>query len=186
VSIRFLADEDIHAALVRGLRLREPSMDILDVKAAGLRGTNVDLLEFAWAEGRVVLSHDRTTMTARFSERIASGKATSGLCIVPQHARLREVIEPILVIWAASSHEQWIDRIEYIPLRYGPLQPLTYYTRSDGRRRRSRHFNRPTTPGRSPDTARRRRSPSTSTCLCRPVSSVPRTRSCRRPGPRSR
>jgi hypothetical protein len=39
VIIRLLADEDLKATIVQGLRTRAPEMDILDVKAAGLRGT---------------------------------------------------------------------------------------------------------------------------------------------------
>jgi len=38
VSIGFLADEDIDADIVQGLLSREPAIDILDVKTAGLRG----------------------------------------------------------------------------------------------------------------------------------------------------
>jgi hypothetical protein len=39
VTVRFLADEDLDADIVAGLRSREPAIDIVDVKTAGLRGT---------------------------------------------------------------------------------------------------------------------------------------------------
>ncbi len=38
MTVRFLADEDIDVAIIRGVRSREPVIDILDVKTAGLRG----------------------------------------------------------------------------------------------------------------------------------------------------
>jgi len=48
VSIRFLADEDLRGSIIQGLRSREPAIDILDVKSAGLRGTkDPALLEIA-------------------------------------------------------------------------------------------------------------------------------------------
>jgi hypothetical protein len=37
VSFRFLADENIDSDIVQGLRSREPAIDVLDVKTAGLR-----------------------------------------------------------------------------------------------------------------------------------------------------
>ena len=39
MTVRFLADEDIDVEIVQGLRSREPAIDILDVKTAGLRGS---------------------------------------------------------------------------------------------------------------------------------------------------
>src|SRR5207248_3408587 len=40
VTIRFLADEDIDVDIVQGPRAREPAIDILDVKSAGLAEQN--------------------------------------------------------------------------------------------------------------------------------------------------
>lgn len=39
MTVRFLANEDLDADIVAGLRSREPAIDIVDVKTAGLRGT---------------------------------------------------------------------------------------------------------------------------------------------------
>ena len=39
MTVRFLADEDLDADIVGGLRSREPAIDILDVKSTDLRGT---------------------------------------------------------------------------------------------------------------------------------------------------
>jgi hypothetical protein len=48
VTVRFLADEDLDADIIQGLRSREPAIDILDVKTAELRGTgDPELLELA-------------------------------------------------------------------------------------------------------------------------------------------
>jgi predicted nuclease of predicted toxin-antitoxin system len=73
VPVRFLLDEDIGAAIADGLRRHEWSIDVLDVKAAGLRGTkDVALLELAFVHGRILVTHDRTTMVRHFCERIAA------------------------------------------------------------------------------------------------------------------
>jgi Domain of unknown function (DUF5615) len=89
VSVRFLADEDLDADIIEGLRSREPAIDILDAKKAGLRGTKDPvLLELAAQQERILVSHDRRTMTRYFRERLAAGKSNPGLFIVPSAAPL--------------------------------------------------------------------------------------------------
>lgn len=84
MTIRFLADEDLRAAIIEGLRSREQAIDILDVKTAGLRGMkDPALLELAFQQGRIMVSHDRETMPRYFRARLDSGKSTTGLFIVP-------------------------------------------------------------------------------------------------------
>jgi len=63
VTVRFLADEDLHAGIIDGLRSRERAIDILDAKTAGLRGrTDPALLDLAAQQDRIVITHDRSTI----------------------------------------------------------------------------------------------------------------------------
>jgi len=119
VTVRFLADEDIDVAIIKGLRSREPAVDILDVKTAGLRGTkDPALLELAAQQGRITISHDRETMTRYFRQRIDSGQSTAGLFVVPQQpGAIVETIESLLLVWAASQAEEWRNQIVYLPFR---------------------------------------------------------------------
>jgi predicted nuclease of predicted toxin-antitoxin system len=57
VTVRFLADENLDTDIIQGLRAREPAIDILDVKTAGLRGTDDPaLLELAAQQDRVLIA----------------------------------------------------------------------------------------------------------------------------------
>jgi Domain of unknown function (DUF5615) len=118
VSIRFLADEDLDSNIIEGLRSREPAIDILDAKQAGLRGTkDAVLLAVAEEQERIVISHDRRTMTHYFQERLAAGKSNPGLFIVPQRKAIAEIIESLLLVWTASHASEWRDAIVYLPFR---------------------------------------------------------------------
>jgi hypothetical protein len=119
VTIRFLADEDLRAAILEGLRSREPAIDILDVKTAGLRRMkDPALLEIAAQQGRIMISHDRETMPAFFRERLDSGKSAPGLFVVPQQpSAIGEIVESLLLVWAASQAEDWQNMIVYLPFR---------------------------------------------------------------------
>jgi len=63
--IRFLADENFNNDIIRGLVRRVPGVDIVRVQDVGLQG-KVDRVVLAWAvgEGRIVLTHDLTTLVA--------------------------------------------------------------------------------------------------------------------------
>jgi hypothetical protein len=118
VSVRFLADEDLDADIIEGLRSREPSVDILDVKSTGLRGAkDPALLELAAQQDRILITHDRRTMTRHVRERLAAGKSIPGLFIVPQQSAIGAIIESLLLVWSASQAEEWRNRVEYLPFR---------------------------------------------------------------------
>ena len=118
MTVRFLADEDLHTGIIDGLRSREPAIDILDAKTAGLRGRKDPvLLDLAAQHERIVITHDRSTMTRFFMERVASGKSNPGIFVVPQRSRIGEIVESLLLVWAASRAEEWRNQIVYLPFR---------------------------------------------------------------------
>ncbi|MBI4905181.1 MAG: DUF5615 family PIN-like protein [Acidobacteria bacterium] len=119
MTVRFLTDEDVDIDVVAGLRLREATIDIPDVKSSGLRRrSDPYLLELAALEQRVVITCDRGTMKKHYVDRLKRGKPTSGLIILPQQeAALGQIIESLLMVWSASTGEEWSGQIVYLPFR---------------------------------------------------------------------
>ena len=119
MTVRFLADEDIRIGIIQGLRSREPAIDIIDVKTAGLRGTkDPALLDIAAGQERILITYDRNTMTRHFRERLGAGKSSPGLFIVPQRqSAIGDIVEWLLLVWTASQAEEWRDQIVYLPAR---------------------------------------------------------------------
>jgi hypothetical protein len=114
-----MADEDLDADIIQGLRLSEPAVDILDVKTEGLRGMkDPALLDLAAQQGRILVTHDRRTMTRHYRERLAAGASNQpGLFVVSQRSAIGEIVESLLLTWTASRAEEWHDRIVYLPFR---------------------------------------------------------------------
>lgn len=78
--LRFAADENFNNNIVRGLLRRNPALDIIRVQDAGLSGTeDPEILEWAASEGRVLLTHDLSTLTNHVYERVALGKPMPGV-----------------------------------------------------------------------------------------------------------
>src|ERR1039458_6281759 len=63
--VLFRSDEDLHADIISGLCSREPSVDVLDIKNSGLRGSKDPvLLDLAAEQYRILITHDRRTNDA--------------------------------------------------------------------------------------------------------------------------
>ena len=62
--IRFAADENLNDAITRGLRRRQSTIDIVRAQDTGLSGADdPTILQWAAEQGRVLLTHDVSTMT---------------------------------------------------------------------------------------------------------------------------
>lgn len=115
--LRLLADENFNGDIVRGLRLREPGLDIIRLQDAGLLGADdPDVLAWAAANDRIVLTHDRATMPDFAYERVVAGDPMPGMCILDARFPTGQAIEEILLVVACTEQTEWRDRVIYLPL----------------------------------------------------------------------
>lgn len=116
MTVRFQADADLKQVIVRAVRRREAAIDFQTATQAGLaRLPDRDVLALAANEGRVLVTHDRKTMPKHFSEFIERS-TSSGVVIVPQDMPVVAAVEDLILIWSASSSEEWVNRICFLPL----------------------------------------------------------------------
>ncbi len=116
MTVRYQADADLNQAIVTGVLRREATIDFQTAFAAGLEGVkDPEVLAIAAQQGRILVSHDRKTMPSEFAAFIASNQS-SGVIIVSRRLSIETVIEELLLIWAASSSEEWVNRIAKILL----------------------------------------------------------------------
>ena len=116
MTVRYQADADLNQTVVTGVLRREPTVDFQTAAAAGLKGVkDSEVLAIAAQQSRLLVSHDRKTMPSEFAAFITS-KQSSGVIIVSRKLPIEAVIEELLLIWAASSAEEWVNRIAKLPL----------------------------------------------------------------------
>ena len=116
MKIGYQADADLNEILIKATLRREPAIDFQTARAAGLPGLNDrDVLAMAARSGRLLLTHDRKTMPSHFAEFIATD-TSAGVLVIPQKLPVARVVEDLVLIWAASEAEEWINRIHSLPL----------------------------------------------------------------------
>ena len=115
MKVRFQADANLNEVIVRAVLRREPSIEFQTAPAAGITGMgDLDVLALAAKAGRLLVTHDRRTMPRHFAEFIAT--QTSGGVLVVQNSPIFQVVDDLILIWAATDAEEWTNRIIAIPL----------------------------------------------------------------------
>src|SRR5262245_49333898 len=115
--LRFLTDEDFDGRLSSALHARVPGLDLVRVQDVGLMHTpDPDILAWAAAAGRIVLTHDRNTMTGFASTRVTAGQPMPGLFVVDRQASLGRILNDLEALAAASEMNEWRDQIIFVPL----------------------------------------------------------------------
>src|SRR5664279_1921826 len=104
--IRFLADASLDDAIVSGCIRRERAIDFLSAHDAHLDGVpDPEVLALAAAEGRILVTSDLKTMPRHFGELLQGGGSSAGVFLVKQRTPVADVIEALLLVWAASDAE---------------------------------------------------------------------------------
>lgn len=114
--IRLLADEHIPTALVHGLRQRVIGIDIKTVVQEGLRGkSDPELLEWAAANLRVLLTMDVQTLPGFASERLSAGENFAGLIVLHGGQTLRILLDDLEVLINCLTDEDCVGQVIHIP-----------------------------------------------------------------------
>lgn len=114
--VRFLADENFRQAIVVQLRKKNPQIDIMTAAEAGILGApDPQVLAHAASAGRILMSHDVTTIPGYFAELLMSGAHSPGVFLIAQTTPVGEAIAAFLLVWSASTADEWRDQLTFLP-----------------------------------------------------------------------
>jgi hypothetical protein len=112
------ADENFNNDIIRGMLRRRPDLNIVRVQDVGLSGASDSaVLEWAAAEGRVLLTHDVSTITQHAYERSGAGLPMPGVFQVAREVPIGVAIEDIILLADYSHDGEWAGQVRYLPLR---------------------------------------------------------------------
>lgn len=116
---KFLLDENLDPAIVRGVRLRDPSVDILRVGQTGAPPVSTpdpEILVYCEQEQRILVTNNRASMPEHIAVHLAAGRHYWGILTTrSRQPQLNEVIEALLLVAGASEAEEYLDRSLWIP-----------------------------------------------------------------------
>jgi predicted nuclease of predicted toxin-antitoxin system len=115
--ILLAADENLDNAIVRGLRHRNPLVDIVRVQDIGLSGADdPTVLEWAAAAGRILVTHDGSTIVRYAYERVRRGQLMTGVVVVRLSSRVGQVIDDLIRLTECTEAAEWQGTVQYLPL----------------------------------------------------------------------
>lgn len=92
--LSLLSDENFNGDIIRGLRLRQPNLDLLRVQDVGLgEADDPGILARAASNGRILLTHDRATMPDFAYNRLIKEEPMAGLFIINDRLSIRQAID---------------------------------------------------------------------------------------------
>lgn len=117
---RFLADEGFNMDVAVGLRRRYPGLDLITTQDARLlHAPDQRILDETRRLDRILLSHDVHTMPGYFYQALSHLSADEylpGVLLIAQEAPIGAAIEWIAEVWGASRHDEWRNRVEFLPI----------------------------------------------------------------------
>lgn len=113
--LRLLADADLNGAIASGAVRRNTELDFRRADDVPLKGLDDGrVLDLAAKDGRVLVSHDVSTMPNHFREFTRS-RISPGLTLIPQELNIGTAIDNILIICEACDPADLETRICLVP-----------------------------------------------------------------------
>ena len=123
--LKLASDADVHGAVARALA-DDSGTDFVRSRDALPEGAlDAQVLAWAAAEDRILLSNDRSTMIDYALQRVGSGQPMPGLIVLPSHHWIGKALEDIRLIAGVCSPAELRDRIVFLPLKPGELRAPT-------------------------------------------------------------
>ncbi len=99
-----LTDEDLQGKIVAGLLLHFPELDLVRAQDIGLMQTpDPIILDYAASQNRVIVTHDRNTMTAHAQDRMRQGLHMAGLIVLEQLMSVGRAIQEVGMLAQAGD-----------------------------------------------------------------------------------
>jgi hypothetical protein len=111
------ADEDFNGNIVRGLRRRQPKIDLVRVRDVfPPRTPDPVVLEWAAREGRVLVTQDENTLVGYAWDRVKAALPMPGVIVRGKGTTIRQAIDDLLLIACCGCAEDFKDQVWFLPL----------------------------------------------------------------------
>ena len=119
MKVPFLLDENLPPKLKSAVLHLQPEIDILrvgDANAPPLGTLDPEIISYLESSQRLLVTDNRKSIPGHLEEYWATGGQIWGLFWVRPSASLGRWAEEIVIVWETSEAEEWIDKLDWIPL----------------------------------------------------------------------
>ena len=82
------------------------------------RGTlDPDILDWREKHTFILVTNNRASMTPHLKNHLAQGRHIPGILVINDKMTVSATIEELVLIWTASSEDEYVDKVVYSPLR---------------------------------------------------------------------
>ena len=115
--LRLLIDENFDQRILRGLKLRIPSLDAVIVQDTAMRGLqDPPLLQEATVLHRVLVTHDLKTIPRYAYERVMAGEPMPSIIAIPDELPIGQAIEQLHIVVECLEENELENQVLYLPL----------------------------------------------------------------------
>ena len=117
--LRLASDADVNGEIIRGLRRRLPKIDLFRAQDALPEGApDNEVLAWAAAENRVLITNDRNTMVGFAYQRLAAGEPEPGLIATTNEQSIGAAIADIVLLAEYMPAEEIRSQVVvFLPFR---------------------------------------------------------------------
>jgi predicted nuclease of predicted toxin-antitoxin system len=115
--LRLAADENFNGDIVRGRLRRNAKLDIVRVQDVGLTGADdPSVLQWAAGQGRILVTHDISTLAKHAFDRVTAGQPMPGVFEVRSVAPVGQAIDDLILLAECSFEGEWEGQVHFLPL----------------------------------------------------------------------
>lgn len=115
--IRLLADDNLNRNIVHGIRRVLPAVDIMIAQEAGLVGAqDPEVLGWVAEHGRIVVSHDISTIPPAACKRVRNGLPMPGVMKIGGELPVGVAVAALELVVMCDDPLEWQDNVVYLPL----------------------------------------------------------------------
>jgi len=119
-AIRYLLDENVDPLYRRELLRREPTLVVWrigDISVPPEGTLDPDILLWCEEHSFILVTNNRKSMPAHLRDHLAQGRHLPGILVMNDKMSIGETVDQLYLIWVASTGDEYLDRMVYLPLR---------------------------------------------------------------------
>ena len=118
---KYLLDENVGESLRKGLHTRYPDIIVWrvgDPTAPQIGTLDPEILLWCEAHNFTLVTKNRNSMPGHLRDHLASGHRFPGMFTLNPKLSLSETVEELALVWGAAQPHEYVDQINYLPLRW--------------------------------------------------------------------